>query len=134
MVHTCGAFWWSVSKAREGRLHGQPWPAYSDRAGGGPSCLPWRHDIGDGNEAAEKLNSIGEIEIIVLDWHLPGVNGIDLCKKYRDAGGSLPVLMLTGRHGSQEASQCKEAGASKYLPKPFQLEELTRELEALLSA
>ena len=38
--------------------------------------------IGDGNEAAEKLNSIGEIEIIVLDWHLPGVNGIDLCKKY----------------------------------------------------
>ncbi len=90
--------------------------------------------IGDGNEAAEKLNSIGEIEIIVLDWHLPGVNGIDLCKKYRDGGGSLPVLMLTGRHGSQEASQCKEAGASKYLPKPFQLEELTRELEALLSA
>ena len=87
--------------------------------------------IADGSKAAEKLND-SDFEIIVLDWNLPGINGIDLCKLYRDKGGVLPVLMLTGRHGSTEATQCKEAGANKYLPKPFQLEELTRELEALL--
>lgn len=88
--------------------------------------------VADGNQAQEKMN-IGDFEIIVLDWNLPGINGIDLCKGYRDSGGVLPVLMLTGRHGSKEASQVIEAGANKYLPKPFQLEELTRELEALLT-
>ena len=64
MVHTCGAFWWSVSEAREGRLHGQPWPAYSDQAGGGPSCLPWRHDIGDGNEVTDKSAEANPTDLV----------------------------------------------------------------------
>ena len=89
--------------------------------------------IGDGNKAADKLKD-PDCEIIVLDWHLPGITGIELCKRYRGDGGKLPVLMLTGRHGSDEEQQCKEAGANQYLAKPFQLEELTGQLEALLSA
>lgn len=87
--------------------------------------------VADGEVANDKLKDC-DFNIIVLDWNLPGMSGIDLCKKYRESGGSLPVLMLTGRHGSTEEAQCKEAGANQYLPKPFQLEELTNELETLL--
>ena len=78
------------------------------------------------------IASTQRVDLVLCDYRMPGINGIDLCRLYRDKGGVLPVLMLTGRHGSTEATQCKEAGANKYLPKPFQLEELTRELEALL--
>lgn len=88
--------------------------------------------VANGAVAKEKLED-SDFNIIVLDWNLPGMSGIELCKLYRDGGGLLPVLMLTGRHGSQEEAQCKEAGANQYLPKPFQLEELTNELESLLA-
>lgn len=88
--------------------------------------------VGNGARALEKI-AAPAYDVIVLDWNLPDVTGIEICKQYRAEGGSLPVLMLTGRHGSSEEAQCKEAGANKYLAKPFHLEELTRELGNLLA-
>ncbi|MBZ0186610.1 MAG: response regulator [Candidatus Obscuribacterales bacterium] len=88
--------------------------------------------VDTGNKALEKIFA-PVYDIIVLDWNLPDLTGIEICKKYRQDGGVLPVLMLTGRHGSSEEAQCKAAGATKYLAKPFQLEDLTRELDALLT-
>ena len=88
--------------------------------------------VANGNEAVEKMTA-GSYDIIVLDWNIPGITGIEVCTRYRAAGGDLPVLMLTGRHGSTEESQCKTAGATCYLAKPFQLDELTSHVQQLLA-
>ncbi|MDZ4838076.1 MAG: response regulator [Candidatus Melainabacteria bacterium] len=87
----------------------------------------------NGEEALAKM-STGNYNIIVLDWNLPGITGIEVCSQYRGLGGKLPVLMLTGMHGSSDEEKCKQAGANKYLSKPFQLEDLTRQVEILLAA
>jgi DNA-binding response OmpR family regulator len=87
----------------------------------------------NGEEALEKMAQ-NTYNIIVLDWNLPGLTGIEVCSKYRETGGTLPVLMLTGMHGSADEEKCKQAGASKYLSKPFQLDDLTRQVEILLTA
>jgi two-component system OmpR family response regulator len=88
--------------------------------------------IGNGEDALEKMRQ-GTYNIVVLDWNLPGLTGIEVCKRYRDEGGKLPVLMLTGMHGSSDEEKCKQVGANKYLAKPFQLEDLTRQVELLLT-
>lgn len=86
-----------------------------------------------GEDALAKM-SRGTYNIIVLDWNLPGLTGLEVCAQYRELGGRLPVLMLTGMHGSADEEKCRKAGANKYLAKPFQLEDLTRQVEILLSS
>ncbi len=88
--------------------------------------------VANGNEALERMKA-ETYDIIVLDWNIPGITGIEVCTKYRASGGTLPVLMLTGRQGSTEESQCKTAGATRYLAKPFQLDELTSQVQQLLT-
>ncbi len=87
--------------------------------------------VANGEDALSQLGD-NAFNIIVLDWNLPGLSGIEVCKTYRDGGGALPVLMLTGMHGSADEEKCRKAGASRYLSKPFQLDDLTREVELLL--
>lgn len=88
--------------------------------------------VANGEDALTSMTA-KTYNIIVMDWNLPGLTGIEVCKRYREQGGNLPVLMLTGMHGSSDEEKCKQAGASKYLCKPFQLDDLTREVELLLS-
>jgi DNA-binding response OmpR family regulator len=87
----------------------------------------------NGEDALEKMSQ-GTYNIIVLDWNLPGLTGLEVCSQYRELGGTLPVLMLTGMHGRADEDQCKQAGATKYLAQPFQLDDLTRQVELLLKA
>lgn len=90
--------------------------------------------IANGEEALNEITSSrANFDVVVLDWNIPGLSGIEVCSRYRKQGGSLPVLMLTGMHGSGEENQVKQAGANQYLAKPFQLEELTREVNQLLA-
>jgi DNA-binding response OmpR family regulator len=87
---------------------------------------------GNGTDALEKMTA-STYDIIVLDWNIPGLQGIEVCTRYRGSGGKTPVLMLTGHHGSEQEEECRKAGASKYLAKPFQLDDLTREVDLLLT-
>lgn len=87
----------------------------------------------DGAEALEKMFGEETYDIVVLDWNLPAITGLEVCRRYRQKGGTLPVLMLTGMHGSADEEKCTQAGANKYLAKPFQLEDLTRQVELLLT-
>lgn len=87
---------------------------------------------GNGNDALEKMTS-DTYDVIVLDWNIPGLQGTEVCTRYRHEGGKTPVLMLTGHHGTDQEEECRKAGATKYLAKPFQLDDLTREVELLLA-
>ena len=85
----------------------------------------------DGQEALFALARHG-VDAIVLDVLMPGLDGLEVCRRMRDVGDRTPVLMLTARDGVSDRVAGLEAGADDYLPKPFALEELLARLRALL--
>jgi two-component system OmpR family response regulator len=70
-------------------------------------------------------------DVLLLDWMLPGLDGVTVCRKLRDAGVTTPVLMLTARSEVRDRVAGLDAGADDYLPKPFDLDELMARLRAL---
>lgn len=68
----------------------------------------------------------------IVDWDLPKVSGTEVIKQYRSAGGSMPILMLTGKDAIDERVEGLESGADDYLPKPFSIHELQARVRALL--
>jgi two-component system OmpR family response regulator len=70
-------------------------------------------------------------DVIVLDWNLPKLSGLDLCKQFRQTGGQTPILFLTGKASVAEREQGLDGGADDYLVKPFSLRELNSRLRAL---
>ena len=85
----------------------------------------------DGNEALTYLATDNH-EMIILDWKLPGLSGLEVCQQYRQRGGKAPILMLTGKVATGEKATGLDAGADDYLTKPFEPEELLARLRALL--
>ncbi len=71
-------------------------------------------------------------EAYIIDIMLPGMDGIQLCTKFRDAGITCPILMLTARNGLTDKVSGLNAGADDYLTKPFEFDELVARLRALL--
>ena len=70
-------------------------------------------------------------DLVVLDWMLPGMDGLEVCHRLR-TGGSLPILMLTAKDTIQDRVQGLDAGADDYMVKPFNLDELLARIRALL--
>lgn len=70
-------------------------------------------------------------DLVVLDWMLPGLDGLEVCRRLR-AGGPMPVLMLTAREAVSDRVQGLDAGADDYMVKPFNLDELLARIRALL--
>ncbi len=69
---------------------------------------------------------------IILDLGLPGMDGLSILRKWRQAGQSFPVLILTARGDWNERVEGIDAGADDYLPKPFQMQELLARLRAIV--
>jgi DNA-binding response OmpR family regulator len=87
--------------------------------------------INDGEEAAGSLKAY-DYDLLVLDWNLPRVSGIELVQGYRARGGQSPVLMLTGMDKIADKEKGFDSGADDYLTKPFEGRELTARVRALL--
>jgi DNA-binding response OmpR family regulator len=85
----------------------------------------------DGDAASEALRS-GEWDLMVLDWWLPGPDGLEVLRKHRSDGGNTPALFLTARTAVSDRVRGLEAGADDYLCKPFAFEELLARARALL--
>ncbi len=71
-------------------------------------------------------------DLIILDWNLPGMEGVQVLKEYRKAGGNSPVIFLTGRDEISEKEVGLDSGADDYLTKPFNTRELSARIRALL--
>lgn len=69
---------------------------------------------------------------VILDLGLPGMDGLSIIRRWREAGQTFPVLILTARGSWNERVEGIDAGADDYLPKPFQMQELLARLRALL--
>ncbi len=85
----------------------------------------------DGHAALDSLLH-EPAEAILLDVAMPGIDGLEVCRRLRAAGDRTPILMLTARHATADRVSGLDAGADDYLVKPFALEELLARLRALL--
>ncbi|HTD07973.1 MAG TPA: response regulator transcription factor [Solirubrobacteraceae bacterium] len=85
----------------------------------------------DGREAIRTL-SVDSPDAVILDVLMPGLDGLEVCRRMRAIGDRTPVLMLTARTEVSERVAGLEAGADDYLVKPFAREELIARLRALL--
>jgi two-component system, OmpR family, response regulator len=74
----------------------------------------------------------GDYDAIVLDVLLPGMSGLDVCRRLRGAERWAPVLLLTARDGVDDRVQGLDAGADDYLTKPFSFAELAARVRALV--
>lgn len=85
----------------------------------------------DGNTAWDMLSD-STYHLVVLDIMLPGINGIDLCKRMRAENMTTPVLMLTALTSTQNVVKGLDSGADDYLVKPFRLEELLARIRSMV--
>ncbi|HWX95795.1 MAG TPA: response regulator transcription factor [Solirubrobacteraceae bacterium] len=85
----------------------------------------------DGEQALDLLAQ-GSYEAVLLDIVMPGIDGLELCRRMRNAGDRTPVLMLTARDAIDDRVAGLDAGADDYLAKPFALRELMARVRALL--
>lgn len=83
-------------------------------------------------EAAWFLGDTEDFDLAILDLGLPGLDGLSVLKRWRAAGRTVPVLVLTARGAWTERVEGIEAGADDYLPKPFQMAELIARARALV--
>ena len=86
----------------------------------------------DGSEALYRLEGNEEPDAMILDILMPGVDGLEVCRRLRGSGSKLPVLMLTARTEVEDRVAGLDAGADDYVTKPFALEELLARVRALL--
>jgi len=86
----------------------------------------------DGAEALYRLESNGQPDAVILDVLMPGVDGLEVSRRLRGKGNTVPILMLTARTEVESRVAGLDAGADDYLAKPFALEELLARLRALL--
>jgi two-component system response regulator MprA len=85
----------------------------------------------DGREALESL-ALEPVDAVVLDVLMPGLDGLEVCRRLRAADDHVPILMLTARETVPDRVAGLDAGADDYLVKPFALQELLARLRALL--
>ena len=88
-------------------------------------------DVALSGEDGVWMAQAAEVDAIVLDLMLPGLDGIEVCRRIRENGVWAPVLMLTARDGVEDRVAGLDAGADDYLQKPFSFAELLARLRAL---
>jgi two-component system, OmpR family, response regulator len=93
----------------------------------------WEVDtVADGRSAYSCALPGGDAyDVLLLDWMLPGLDGVTVCRRLRELGVRTPVLMLTARGAVRDRINGLDAGADDYLPKPFDVDELLARLRAL---
>ena len=87
--------------------------------------------VADGAQALDAV-AAAQPDLVILDVLMPGIHGLEVARRLRDAGNRVPILMLTARDGVDDRVEGLDAGADDYLVKPFALAELLARVRALL--
>jgi len=85
----------------------------------------------NGEDALQLLSGF-TYEILLLDWTLPGISGLDVCKSYRQSGGLANIIFLTGRGDIGDKEEALNYGADDYVTKPFDIRELAARVRSVL--
>ncbi len=89
-------------------------------------------DCAKDGDQADFLGQTEQYDAVVLDLGLPGTDGLTVLRRWREAGLSVPVLVLTARGSWSEKVQGMDGGADDYMAKPFRMEEVLARLRALI--
>jgi len=88
----------------------------------GAALSRWNHeflDAADGLRALEILNTEAGIDLVILDWTMPGIDGLEICRRIHKTKATPYVIMVTGKGTDTDVLQGLEAGANDYMTKPF---------------
>ncbi len=88
--------------------------------------------IANNGEEALKLVDKIQFDVIVLDWKMPKMSGIEVCKKLRDAENNTPIILLTALTQISNKVEALNSGADDYITKPFAFEELLARIKAVV--
>tara|TARA_B100001013_G_C24399201_1_gene359276 strand:- start:112 stop:507 length:396 start_codon:yes stop_codon:yes gene_type:complete len=90
-------------------------------------------EAADGREAVEFIDSRFDfINLIMCDWNMPGMTGVELLRQLRKIDPSLPFLMITGRSDEDSVLEAKSSGVTAYIRKPFSSKQLEAKLRIIL--
>jgi len=87
--------------------------------------------VSEGKNGLEMALS-GEYDLLLLDWMLPGISGIEICRQFRKVDKETPVIFLTAKDTTDETVFGLQAGANDYIKKPFHFEELLERIKVQL--
>lgn len=88
--------------------------------------------IVDSGDTALDVALSGEVDLVLLDVGLPGMDGFEVLRHIRGQGSMLPVIMLTARTSTRDTVEALDAGANDYVPKPFKFDELLARVRSRL--
>jgi DNA-binding response OmpR family regulator len=96
--------------------------------------VKWNYDVisaCDGNEAWEKLKEEDPPKLIILDWMMPGISGVEICRRLRQADPveAMYIILLTARDEKNDIVEGLKAGADDYIAKPFDKDELRARID-----
>lgn len=87
--------------------------------------------VSSGADALQLLQGF-QYDLVLLDWSLPGLSGVEVCRRYRAGGGTAWIILLTGKNALAEKEEGFESGADDYLTKPFYMRELLARIKSAL--
>ena len=95
----------------------------------------WGYEVvvcADGTQAWQVLQAENAPQLVILDWMMPGMDGVEICRKVRETPQAHPayIMLLTARERSQDIVAGLQSGADDYLTKPFDREELRARMQA----
>jgi DNA-binding response OmpR family regulator len=89
-------------------------------------------DVSTDGKSGLEMAFTNEYDIILLDWMIPGLSGIEVCRQIRKQNTSVPIIFLTAKDTTQDTVFGLEAGANDYIKKPFAFEELLARIRVQL--
>lgn len=89
-------------------------------------------DVVDEGKKGLEMALSGEYDLLLLDWMLPGISGIEICRQFRKIDKETPVIFLTAKDTTDETVFGLQAGANDYIKKPFHFEELLERIRVQL--
>jgi DNA-binding response OmpR family regulator len=89
-------------------------------------------DIAEDGNKGLKLALSGEYDLLLLDWMVPGISGIEICRKFRKEFKDTPIIFLTAKDTLDETIFGLQTGANDYIKKPFHFEELLERIKVQL--
>lgn len=89
-------------------------------------------DVADEGKSGLRLALSGEYDILLLDWMLPGLSGIEVCRQFRKEFPTTPVIFLTAKDTLDETLFGLQSGANDYIKKPFHFEEILERIKVQL--
>ncbi len=89
-------------------------------------------DVADNGTSGLRLAVVNDYDLILLDWMIPGISGIEVCRQVRSQNKLVPIIFLTAKDTVQDTVFGLEAGANDYIKKPFEFEELLARIRVQL--